>query len=186
VDEQQIPALIVMTRQDPQAFQPIFQHYYPRVFAYVAYRVGRAEDAEDIVAEVFMRVVNYLHQFTDRGGGSFSAWVFRIASNEVNRFFASHHRREGIPLDELPHILSDQLPVDVQVQRKEEFAHLRTLIGQLSTRRQEIVQLKFFGGLRNQEIAEIMGLDERTVASHLSRALDDLRRAYAQHFVEEG
>jgi RNA polymerase sigma-70 factor, ECF subfamily len=48
----------------------------------------------------------------------------------------------------------------------------------LPPRRRDILLLKFFGGLRNQEIARMLNLDERTVASHLSRALDDLRRLY--------
>jgi RNA polymerase sigma factor (sigma-70 family) len=52
------------------------------------------------------------------------------------------------------------------------------MIAKLSPRRRDIVTLRFFGGLRNQEIAAVLKLDERSVASHLSRALEDLRRQY--------
>jgi len=48
----------------------------------------------------------------------------------------------------------------------------------LTPRRQEIVALRFFGGLRNREIAAVLDLDERTVAAHLARGLADLQRAY--------
>jgi DNA-directed RNA polymerase specialized sigma24 family protein len=44
----------------------------------------------------------------------------------------------------------------------------------LSPRRQEVVTLRFYGGLRNREIARVLGLDERTVAAHLCRAIQDL------------
>lgn len=176
-----IPELLDKARLDPQAFIPIYHHFYPRVYAYVAYRVGRADDAEDIVSEVFMRVIAKLHRFEHRGQGSFSAWLFRIASNEVNRFYnRNRHGSDNVPLDVIPEIESDNLPVELMVQKKEQFIYLRQLIEQLSPRRQEIVQLKFFGELRNIEIADTLGLDERTVAAHLSRALNDLREMARQ------
>ena len=61
---------------------------------------------------------------------------------------------------------------------------MRWLIGSLSPRRQEIVTLKFFGDLRNTEIAQVLGLDERTVASHLCRGLADLHRLYKETFFQ--
>lgn len=64
------------------------------------------------------------------------------------------------------------------LRQQETFQHMRELVTTLSPRRQEVITLKFFGGLRNKEIADILNLDERTVASHLSRGLQDLRDKY--------
>lgn len=178
--------LIAQIKQTPEAFRELYRRYYPRVFAYVAYRVGRREDAEDIVSEVFIRAVQGLKTFEYRGDGAFSAWLFRIAVNEINRFYSLHRNRvEYVPLDELPDIESSDLPPDVAVMRKEEFLRLRALIATLTPRRQEIVTLRFFGALRNQEIATVLGLDERTVASHLSRALEDLQRQFQTELKDE-
>jgi RNA polymerase sigma factor (sigma-70 family) len=60
--------------------------------------------------------------------------------------------------------------------QSEQAFHIRQMIALLPIKRQEVVILKFFGGLRNKEIAAVLDLDERTVASHLSRALTDLKR----------
>ncbi|HET7078316.1 MAG TPA: sigma-70 region 4 domain-containing protein, partial [Chloroflexia bacterium] len=60
------------------------------------------------------------------------------------------------------------------------FADLHRLIATLSPRRREVITLKFFGGLQNREIAAVLGLDERTVASHLCRALEDLYARYTR------
>ena len=76
-----------------------------------------------------------------------------------------------------------QLGLDVLVE--ERFARLRGLMARLSPRRQEIVTLRFFGELPNREIARVLGLDERTVASHLCRALDDLERLLTQPDTQE-
>lgn len=175
-------ALIERAKRDPQAFREVYRHYHPRLFAYIAYRVGRAEDAEDITADVFVRVVAGLRRFEWRGDGAFSAWLFRIAYNELNRYFEHSQRHNmALSLDELPEVgdgdrLGSQHTLDQLVLRKEQFAQLREAIGTLSPRRQEIITLKFFGELRNKEIAEVLGLDERTIAAHLCRAVEDLQR----------
>jgi RNA polymerase sigma-70 factor (ECF subfamily) len=170
MDEQ---LLIAQILDDPEAFRHLYRLYHPRLFAYIAYRVGRAEDAEDLTAEVFMRVVKGIKRFCYQGEGSVAAWLFQIAHNEVARFHG-RRRADSIPLEDLPDIESDTPGLESILQRKEQFARVRQAITALSPRRQEIVTLKFFGGLNNREIAQVLDLDERTVASHLSRALDNL------------
>jgi RNA polymerase sigma-70 factor (ECF subfamily) len=168
--------LIERAPHNAEAFRALYRHYFPRVYGYVAYRVGRTADAEDIVADVFLKLLENLGQFSYRGEGSFAAWLFRIAHNAVGQFY----RRDNptASLDEMADLQSDELSVDQAVQQREQFRQLREQVMQLSRRRQEIVTLKFFGGLRNIEIADVLGLDERTVAAHLSRAVADLQRLY--------
>lgn len=173
---------------DPEAFRLLYRHYYPRVYAYVASRVARKADAEDLTADVFTQVVKWLKKFEYRGVGSFSAWVFRIAHNRLYQFYTQSRTMDApLPfesLDELPEIVSDSTSPEGAVARKEQFAHLHALIATLTPRRQEIVTLRYFGGLNNREIAAVLGLDETTIASHLSRALDDLQRRYANSAEE--
>ena len=168
--------LVLHSQQNPEAFRELYRHYFPRVYAYVAYRVRREQDAEDVVADVFMQVVKNLHRFEYRGEGAFTAWLFRIAINQVNQFY--RHNDEPLALDDVPEIQAHQLAPDQAVLRKEQFLQLSQLIATLPPRRREIVTLKFYGGLRNREIARVLKLDERTIASHLSWALNDLRRKY--------
>jgi len=170
--------LLQKIHAEPEAFRQLYRHYFPRVYAYVAYRVGRRQDAEDVVAEVFVNMVAGLKHFEYRGAGSFAAWLFRIAHNQVNQFYRDVTINQQISLDEIPDVAVDALPPDQALMRRENFAHLFSMITALAPRRQEIITLKFFAGLRNQEIAAVLNLDERTVASHLSRALDDLRSQY--------
>jgi len=177
--------LIEQARCDPEAFRTLYRAYLPRVYGYVAYRVGRRQDAEDLVADVFVKVLEYLDRFEYRGEGSFAAWVFRIASNHVNAFYRRRGRRgEPIPLADLPEIPGDGPRPDEALIRQERFDSLRRMIDTLPPRRQEVITLRFFGGLRNQEIAAMLDLDERTVASHLARALSDLNRRYRALLVE--
>lgn len=178
-DEERI--LIGQLSQNPEHFRRLYRHYFPRIFAYVAYRVHTKQEAEDVTATIFMKVVRAIRGFEYRGDGSFATWLFRIAHNEVRQFYRSH--RESISLDDLPDIASAGLLPDEAFARKEQFARLRDALDRLSPRRQEIITLRFFGGLRNQEIAAVLALDERTVASHLCRGLEDLKRSYTREEI---
>ncbi|MBK9125724.1 MAG: sigma-70 family RNA polymerase sigma factor [Chloroflexi bacterium] len=161
-------------RHDQKAFRVLFRRYHPRVFAYVAARVGSADDADDIAADVFVRVVDGLPGFEYRGPGSFSAWVFRIAYHEVVQHVRRYRLRD-VPIDDLPEIAGGDTGPEHALQRKERFAAVRRAILRLPPRQQEVVSMRYFAGVRNREIAEALGIDERTVASTIIRALENLR-----------
>lgn len=172
-------ALIRLAQQEGEAFRELYRLYFPRVYAYVAYRVGRVHDAEDVTADIFVKVVEAFGRFEYRGSGSFAAWLFRIAHNEVQQFYRRHRwQQHHISLEDVPNLAINSPNPEALIQRKEQFTHLYHLINALSPRRQEIITLRFFGELRNQDIALVLGLDERTIASHLCRALDDLQQKF--------
>lgn len=166
-------------RGNPQAFARLYDRYFSRLYAYIRYRVGRVQDAEDLTAEVFLRVVREFEHFEWRHEDSFAAWLFRIAHNLVVDFYRENRKPGGLlSLEELPEPqATSPLPEEFILQR-EAFHRLRRLVGTLAPRRQEVITLKFFGQLRNQDIAEILGLGERTVASHLCRGLRELHQKY--------
>ncbi len=178
--------LIERIKDNPQALRELYQHYLPKVYAYVAYRVGRKQEAEDLISETFLKVVEKIPEYQYRGDGSFSAWVFKIAKNQVNAFFRrNYHSSDPVALEELPNIAaSGELPADA-VLRKEQFSRLRELISTLSPRRRETILLKYYGGLRNKEIAQVLSLDQRTVASHISRGLADLQHRMVEDSNDE-
>jgi RNA polymerase sigma-70 factor (ECF subfamily) len=172
---------IRQARVDPRAFASLYDHYFPRVYAYVCYRVYDPQDAEDIIAEVFYRAIRHLKRFKWRNAQSFAAWLFRIAHNQVVDHIRQHNRA-GLSIDAEDSLAewSDQAPSPEEaLTQQEAFQQMRALIATLSPRRQEVITLRFYGGLRNSEIARVLGLDERTVAAHLCRALRDLEFKYA-------
>lgn len=186
MDAQRERALLTVAASDDDAFRQLYDFYLPRVYAYVGYRMP-TEETEDAVAEVFARMARGLGRFRWQGPGSFSAWLFRIAHNEI----ATHHRRKGraawvVALDAAEDVRDTRPPPDEAAESAERVGRMRSLVGALPPRRQEVILLKFFGGLSNREIAPILGLDERTVASHLCRALDDLERRLVEMAGEGG
>ncbi len=148
-----------------------YRHYLPRILNYVRLRVDDEAVAQDLAAAVFERALAKQH--TLRRQEAFGGWLFRIARNVV----AGHYRRRRptVPLEaaeEQP--ANDPSPPEAAM-RHEELARLRAALAGLSRREQEIVRLKFGGGLGNQEIAAALRLRAGHVAVILYRALRKLR-----------
>lgn len=74
----EVAAAVERARHDPAAFAELYDAYFERVYGYVAARVGSRSDAEDVVAETFVRALDALGRFEYRGPGSFGAWLFRL------------------------------------------------------------------------------------------------------------
>ena len=168
---------------DPvQRFQAIYAAYLPRVYGYVAARVDEAAEAEDLVSEIFLKAVRHIDQL--HAPEALTTWLFTIAHHTL----ADYYRRRGlpaVPFDALEDAPADDPLPDVEFAQAENAALIRQLVRSLPIRRQEVLVLRFFAGLRNHEIAQVLGLDEHTVASHLSRGLKDLYRRYQALEVEE-
>lgn len=179
IDYQQEHLLVKRAVQDPTAFQGLYELYFKRVYSYVAGRVNNRLDAEDLVSDVFLQIVKGLPQFKNRHYFSFGSWIFTIARNLVTDFYRCQgHPVDELQLDVLKNDEADSVEIDGLLIEQERAAELRAMLNRLSERRREVIILKYFSGLRNQEIAQILDLDERTVASHLSRGLKDLYEFY--------
>lgn len=172
---------------DDERFAEVYDRYFARLYAYVRYRVASDDDAEDLVAETFLRAARGFARFTPLHEGSLPAWLFRIAHNLVSNHYRQLSRRPGtLSLDTIPDMAAATPLPEEAYMRQEELDYLRRIIGTLAPRQQEIISLRFFGGLRNHEIAEILELDARTVAAYLSRGLAELQRRYAGPPLADG
>jgi len=161
-------------------FEQAFDSLFPRIYAYVAFRVGREQDAEDIVSETFARAIEKLGRFERRNEGSLKAWLFTIASNLLkNHYRRNASSKEELSSEESPLIKDTRVEPDQILAKKERFLQLRQIMATLGPRYQEVITLKFFGGLRNQEIAKVLNLKEKTVAAYLVRGLKQLEAKYS-------
>lgn len=165
---------------DRDAFGQLYDAILPGLYGYVRSRVPHTVDAEDLVSDVFLVIVQKLAKFRWQYPGSFRAWAFQIARRKVVDFYRRKPLLvDGVDEDEpLPD--SSSLVPEMQILQREMQAGMLRLVGKLSPRKQEVVLLRFYGGLRNNEIAAVLNLNERTVSAHLSRALNELQAELAR------
>jgi RNA polymerase sigma factor (sigma-70 family) len=175
---------------DRTAFEELYSTYLPKVYNYVCYRVGDESTAEDITAEIFERALTHLHTYrSDRG--AFSTWLFRIARNLVaNHLRARGRRPEVHSLESLPQLAVSQLIAgDVSPEQAaieaDQLGRVQVHMRKLPKRQQEVLALKFGGGLGNQELARAMRLKPNHVGVLLHRAVRALRLALEEEEEEE-
>lgn len=163
------------TMEPPSAaFDALYRECAGDVFAYVRTLLRDDQAAEDVTALAFERAYRRRDRF-DPGRGTPRAWLFTIARNAA----LDDLRRRGRTTS-LDHEVADDAPVGDPVasaERAARRAEVRAALGRLSARDREIVALKFFAGLDNAELAEVLGVSESNAGTKLHRAMTKLRRA---------
>lgn len=164
---------------DQAAYGELVQRYY-RLVATVAFRLGlRADAAQDVTQEVFLRAWQQLPGFRPQGERSFRAWLCRI----------SHNLTVDVLRRARPEALLDEEPVPtlqgrdgnpaVAYLRAEAAAEMRALVAQLPPACRIVLALREFEGLSYGEISHALDIPLGTVMSRLSYARTALRKALA-------
>jgi RNA polymerase sigma-70 factor (ECF subfamily) len=159
---------------DRAAFGRLYDALLPGIYGYARSRLPSTADAEDVVSTTFMEIFDSLTNFKWGGSGSMRAWVFRILRNHIADFYRRNGHQEHVRL-ELAELRGEGGLGDPR-QSVERQGLLQDSLSQLSRRQQEVIRLRYFGGLRNKDIARVLGVNERTVAAYLSRGLQALRQ----------
>jgi RNA polymerase sigma-70 factor (ECF subfamily) len=178
--------LVRQAQKDPNAFAELYDQYYPKIFGYVLRRTGDLETAQDITSETFLKALQKLWQFRWRNI-SFSPWLYKIATNEINQYFRKAQYKKSISLEELEEqgfeLVSSHDPESELIKAQEElkqyqdFREIQEKITRLPVKYQEVIALRFFEKKQIKEIAEILGKKEGTIKSLLHRAVEKLREA---------
>lgn len=158
---------------DRRAFTRLYRDLHPLVARFVARRVDSRFDAEELVAEVFRRVVEHLAAF-DPKRGSVRAWVLRIARNAVIDHYRTRKQPISIELDSLVLNGVQDGPLDHML-ADERTARIRELLAACPDETRTLLAMRYGDGLRHAEIAELLGLGEAVVRKRISRAVRELR-----------
>lgn len=162
--------LVEAAKRDPEALAQLYRGYQPLIARYVLRRVGQAAAAEDLVADVFLAMVRYLPRYRV-GATPFRAWLYRIATNRINRWARWQRRRAW---KELKHDVPDT--TDNEGARRNEAAHVRAALLTLPIHFQSVLALHYLEDFGISTIAQVLGCAEGTVKSRLARGRALLRK----------
>jgi RNA polymerase sigma-70 factor, ECF subfamily len=173
-DDGALERLVEAAQQgDPEAFGALFDHYYGSIYRYVAARVGRPSDAEDLAQLVFVKALEALPRYEQRGI-PFGGWLFRLARNVVIDHIRT--RREHATLDVVVEQADRGDGPDELAQMRQEMDSVARALKRLTPEQREAIELRFFAGLSAKEAAEAMGRQEGTIRGLQFRAIAALRR----------
>lgn len=167
-------------QQDREAFAQLYEVNFNRIYRYIVIRIGNNAEAEDLTQQVFIKALKSISSFKWKGV-PFSAWLYRIAHNQIVDHLRKNKKRIIVPLDEsLPSHESDPQST---AESKQDIEQLVAATGKLTAAQREVISLRFAGELPVAQVAKIMGKSEGAVKALQHSAIVSLRKALSQERI---
>jgi len=160
-------------QRNQEAFAQLYEENFDKIYRYVVLRIGNKTEAEDMTQQVFLNALKSISSFKWKGT-PFSAWLFRIARNQVVDYLRKKSKRATAPLDESV-VSSDSHP-ELTAERRLDIEQLLLATEQLTAAQREVISLRFAGELSIAQVANVMGKSQGAVKALQHSAIVALRK----------
>jgi RNA polymerase sigma-70 factor (ECF subfamily) len=159
-------------QSDPDCFAYLYEKYYRSIFTFIYKRTDQEELTADLCSLTFLKAMLAIGRYQYRGL-PFSAWLYRIALNEVNMYFRKHKGERCVSLDSKAarSLVSDESG-DL---KEEERQTLIRALSRLSLSEMQLIELRFFEERPFAEVAVITGITENNAKVKVYRILEKLK-----------
>ncbi|MHC4386033.1 MAG: RNA polymerase sigma factor [Planctomycetota bacterium] len=168
--QQELEKLILKCKKgDSEAFNDLIQRYSNRCYAYFYRLTGRADLSDELLSDLFIRLVRKIGSFKS---GSFEKWIFTVASNIFRDYLRRHYRQKRLLAEKADLLLNDQ---NVPKQTPEIFDKLHVALEKLDSETAELITLRYFSQLSFKELSEMRDEPIGTTLSRVHRGIKKLR-----------
>ena len=168
--------MVAVARGNLAGMSEIYENRHRNLFRFFFRLTGTQTTAEDLVHEVFLRMIRYRHTY--QNGDNFEAWMYRIARNA----FADQlkkHRLESPAEDHQFEVLEGGRPSALEdMVKRQELTLLRKALQELPEDKRELIVLSRFQGLSYEQIGRIVGCETGTVKVRVFRAIKEIGKIY--------
>lgn len=171
------------SKKNPKAFGELYEKHFDRIFNFI-YRQTDDEDlTADLCSQTFLIALNHLDRYEFRGV-PFSAWLYKIASNEVNKHYRKQKHDKVFSLEEMR--VRELMEMTNEGWDEELMQRLLKYLKELPTEMLEVLELRFFEDKDFKEIAFILDITESGAKMRTYRALDRLRKHFNLRIKYDG
>ena len=167
--------MLAVRAGDVSKLGPLFDRHHRVLFDFFARMTGSRAIAEDLVQDVFFRILKYRATF--REDSRFKAWMFHIARNARVDFYRKHHPEAVLPEDDAGFQSSTPAPGRA-LEHEEQITLLECAMFKLPAEKREVLVLSRYQEMKYEQIAEVMGCEVGTVKVRVHRALNELREIF--------
>jgi len=164
---------IEAAKKDPRHFRHLYDKYYKQIFLFINRRTDDEHTTADLTQTVFLKAMQHLKGYEDRGV-PFSAWLYRIASNEVAQHFRDSSKVRTVCLEtsDMDEMLEEKDAEVDHAKREQVFAAIK----KLQPQDLELIEMRFFEKRSFKEIADIKGITENHAKVKTYRILDKVKK----------
>lgn len=167
--------IVAKAKKNPKAFGPLYEKYFDRIFNYLYRQTDDEELAGDLCSQTFVNALNSLNRYEFRGV-PFSAWLYRIASNEINKHYRKFKGKKIFSIEEMR--IKELVEQSDEVWDEEMVNKLIEFMKDLPADYLQVLQLRFYEDRDFKEIAYILDITESGAKMRTYRALDKLRKNF--------
>lgn len=166
--------IVMLAKEDPRYFDFLYKKYFKSLFLFINRRTDREQLTKDICQETFIKAMLNIHKFEFRGY-PFSAWLYRIAVNELNQHYRKNDVKRIVSFDskDIPEIFElDEQHIDKDLLIK----LMMNEIDQLKGNDLLLMEMHFFEKRSYKEIAEILDIKEGNAKVKVHRIKERIRK----------
>lgn len=175
--------ILEKSRTNPDAFGVLYKKYFDRIFGFIYRQTDDEDVAADLCSQTFLNALKSAEKFTFRGV-PVSAWFYKIASNEVNRYYRSRKSSKTFSLEE--NVIRNLYEQTNDGWDDEMIDRLLGYLAELPAEMLEVLNLRFFEDKDFKEIAFILDITESGAKMRTYRALDSLRKNFKLKIKYDG
>ena len=167
-------ARIAAAKNDPKHFRYFYDKHYKEIFLFIFRRTDDEEVSADIAQQVFLKAMQSIDRYTYRGI-PFSAWLYRIASNEVMQHFRDQQKFRIVSIENegVNEIMEEEYG-HIEIAKREA---LFSAIKKLNAADLELIEMRFFEKRSFKEIGDIKGITENNAKVKVHRILERVRNS---------
>lgn len=150
--------------------EKIYLDYRDKVYGYIVSKINNPHDAEDLTADVFVKIYAKLDTF-DKSKASLSTWIYTVTRNTLTDYFRTRKVFAEIPED-----VEDETSVVDEICNAETLEKLADALETLDKRERDIIILRYYSGKTLKEIAGKLGISYSYVKILQNKALEHLRK----------
>jgi RNA polymerase sigma-70 factor (ECF subfamily) len=160
-------------KADPARFNVLYEKYYKSIFVFIHRRTNDEDLTADITSQVFLKALINIRKYEYKGV-PFSAWLFRIAFNELNMYFRKNDAARVVSIEQssIGQMIHDAQEEDTSHAQQQMLQALK----QLELEDIQIIELRFFEKRPFAEVAGIVGITESNAKVRVYRILDKLKK----------
>lgn len=167
--------IVERSKKDPRVFGELYEKYFDRIFNYIYRQTDDEELSADLCSQAFINALNNLNRYEFRGL-PFSAWIYKIAGNEVNKHYRKNKGKKIFSIEELK--VKELVELADEGWDEELINKLIDFMKDLPTDMLQVLELRFFEDKDFKEIAFILDITESGAKMRTYRALDKLRKNF--------
>lgn len=157
------------------AFGLIYDKYFEQIYLFIYKRVQDEAVAGDVCQEAMLKAMHNVAKYEFRGI-PFSAWLYRIASNEVNLFFRRNKKIMTVEVEE-KHVQTIMEEIEIgDADKIDNQEKLMIVLSELKPEYAEIIELRFFIKYSFKEIADFYEISEANAKMRLYRILEKIKK----------